>query len=92
MARVIGNPLGFQRREIRPGPRGSCRRPWQVSTQPSVLRAMYRTPEVGGSADGVVVQRWYRERLVGDATTAAAERGAARGARETRVAARGGAI
>lgn len=40
---------------------------------------MYRTPEVGGSADGVVVQRWYRERLVGDATTAvAAARGEAR--------------
>lgn len=33
---------------------------------------MYRTPEVGGSADGVVVQRWYRERLVGDATATAA--------------------
>lgn len=49
--------------------------------------------EVGGSVNGVVVQRWYRERLVGDAATAtAAARGEARGAREARVAARGGAI
>lgn len=32
--------------------RGSYRRPWQVPTQPSVLRAMYRASGVGSGVDG----------------------------------------
>lgn len=34
------------------GLQGSYRRPWQVPTQPSVLRAMYRASGVGSGVDG----------------------------------------
>lgn len=34
------------------GSQGAHRRPWQVPTQPSVLRAMYRVSGVGGGVDG----------------------------------------
>lgn len=37
---------------ICPGLQGLYRRPWQVPTQPSVLRAMYRASGVGSGVDG----------------------------------------